>query len=218
MVNGRLDAQFHRPKFKELQAVHEGRFELQFLHGAVLKGRTVLYSDTGTVPIIRSGDLIDIDDEAKLLRADVSEPIFFLKKGDVLISSIGFGSIGKVQVFDKEGSYGTVSEVTVVRQRKLNPFYLAAYLRSEVGQLQINRYITGATGQLHLSPRDVEKFFVPILPTDKQVEFERIYNSARQLKVSSGQLLDAAKRAVEIATENGENAAMVFLDQVEGAS
>ena len=47
----------------------------------------------------------------------------YLRKEDVLISSIGFGSIGKVQVFDKEGRYGTVSEVTVVRQGKLNPFY-----------------------------------------------------------------------------------------------
>ena len=211
----RLDAQFHRPKFKELQAIHESRFELQYLHGLVLKGRTVPYSDTGAVPIIRSGDLTDIDDEAKLLRADASEPIFFLRKGDVLISSIGFGSIGKVQVFDKEGSYGTVSEVTVVRQKKLNPSYLAAYLRSKAGQLQIDRYITGATGQLHLYPRSVEKFFVPILPTDKQAEFEHIYNSVRQLKTASRQLLEVAKRAVEIAIENGEAAAMAFLDQAE---
>ena len=121
MGDKRLDAQFYRPKFKELQAFHQARFELQYLHGFVLKGRTVPYSDVGTVPIIRSGDLTDIDDEDKLLRADASEPIFFLKKGDVLISSIGFGSIGKIQVFDKELSYGTVSEVTVVSQRKLGP-------------------------------------------------------------------------------------------------
>ena len=198
----RLDAQFHRPKFKELQAVHENRFELQYLHDVVLKGRTVPYSETGTVPIIRSGDLTDIDiDDAAMLHADASEPIFLLKKGDVLISSIGFGSIGKVQVFDKEGRYSTVSEVTVVRQGKLNPFYIMAYLRSEAGQLQIDRYITGATGQLHLYPRDVEKFFIPILPADKQIEFERIYNSARQLKTLSRQLLEAIKRAVEIAAQ-----------------
>ena len=215
----RLDAQFHRPKFKELQAVHENRFELQYLHDVVLKGRTVPYSETGTVPIIRSGDLTDIDiDDAAMLHADASEPIFLLKKGDVLISSIGFGSIGKVQVFDKEGRYSTVSEVTVVRQGKLNPFYIMAYLRSEAGQLQIDRYITGATGQLHLYPRDVEKFFIPILPADKQIEFERIYNSARQLKTLSRQLLEATKRAVEIAIEDGEAAAMTFLDQAEGAS
>ena len=215
----RLDAQFHRPKFKELQAVHENRFELQYLHDVVLKGRTVPYSETGTVPIIRSGDLTDIDiDDAAMLHADASEPIFLLKKGDVLISSIGFGSIGKVQVFDKEGRYSTVSEVTVVRQGKLNPFYIMAYLRSEAGQLQIDRYITGATGQLHLYPRDVEKFFIPILPADKQIEFERIYNSARQLKTLSRQLLEAIKRAVEIAIEDGEAAAMTFLDQAEGAS
>ena len=93
-----------------------------------------------------------------------------------------------------------------------------AYLRSEAGQLQIDRYITGATGQLHLYPRDAEKFLSRSSLLTSKLEFERIYNSARQLKTSSRQLLEATKRAVEIAIEHGEADAMTFLDQAEGAS
>ena len=211
----RFDAQFYAPRFASLRAAHEAKFELQYLHGLVMRGRTVPYSDSGTIPVIRSGDLSDISDEAKLLKADEGAPVFFLEKGDVLISSIGFGSIGKVQVFDREGLYGTVSEVTVVRQTQLNPYYLAAYLRSEVGQIQIGRYITGATGQLHLYPRAVESIFVPVLPADKQIEFEHMYKASNRLKSSGRWLLRAAIRAVETAIEDGEVAAMACLDQIE---
>ena len=50
-------------------------------------------------PGVRSGDLADLD-RADLLRTDPKNAAFRLKPGDVLISSIGFSSIGKVQVFD----------------------------------------------------------------------------------------------------------------------
>jgi type I restriction enzyme, S subunit len=138
-----------------------------------------------------------------------------LKRGDVLISSIGFGSIGKIQVFDKEGMFGTVSEVTVVRQNEFNPYYLAAFLPSQFGQMQIERYITGATGQLHLKPTDVERFYVPRLPNKQQLFFERINKEAKIAKAKALDLLEAAKRAVEIAIEDGERAALVYLAQTE---
>ncbi len=210
----RWDAQFYRPKFNDLTRLHKEKFDLFDLKGLLLKGRTVPYSSEGDIPIIRSGDLTDIEDETRLYKSNSSEPIFYLEKGDVLISSIGFGSIGKVHVFDKEGKFGTVSEVTVIRQTDLNPYYLAAYLRSELGQLQIERYITGATGQLHLYPRDVEKFLIPILSKTEQQKFELLHNEARKLKTSSGTLLEAAKRVVEIAIEDGEATAFTYLGQV----
>lgn len=216
-AEGRLDAQFYRPKFDELFRLQAARFELFRLDGVVLKGRTVPYVDGGEVPIIRSGDLSDIDDDARFLRAASTEPVFYLRKGDILISSIGFGSIGKVQVFDKIGRFGTVSEVTVVRQSTLNPYYLATYLRSAFGQMQIDRYITGATGQLHLNPKDVEKFFIPVVPAADQLAFEHLSQEVFKTKARALTLLTAAKRAVEIAIEESEAAAMAFLTQAEEA-
>ncbi|MCB1874813.1 MAG: restriction endonuclease subunit S [Chromatiales bacterium] len=172
------------------------------------------YSEDGTIPIIRSGDLGNIDNNDDFLRSSETENIFYLKKGDVLISSIGFGSIGKVQVFDKEGRFGTVSEVTVVRQSKYNPYYLAAFFRSMPGQMQIERYITGATGQLHLYPRDVSKFWVPVLPKYQQNAFEVLAKQSDVKRNNASHLLDAAKRAVEIAIERNESAALNYLESI----
>lgn len=219
VFNGkRMDAQFHRPKYAELKATHEMRGDLFALDGMTMKGWAVPYSESGSIPIIRSGDLNDIDDEAEFLRADESERIFYLVRGDVIVSSIGFGSIGKVQVFDKSGRYGTVSEVTVIRQSIVNSYYLAAYLKSFLGQMQIDRYITGATGQLHLYPKDVAKIFVPLIPGKQQEEFEHIHIEACTLRDMSRQLIEAAKRSVEIAIEESESAAIAFLDAAAGAS
>ncbi|CAN7692019.1 restriction endonuclease subunit S [Duganella sp. LjRoot269] len=211
--SARLDAEFQQPKYQAIFEELSARFDVELLGklGAVLKGFTVPYTEGGQVPIIRSGDLSDLDDESRFLRAAPDEAIFELQRGDVLISCIGFGSIGKVQVFDKPGRYGTVSEVTVIRQNKINPYYLAAFFRSKPGQMQIERYITGATGQLHLYAKDVAKFWIPILPNAEQVEFERIEKSVSTSIMRSAELLEVATRAIEIAIETDESQANKFI-------
>ncbi|MCI0525328.1 MAG: restriction endonuclease subunit S [Acidobacteria bacterium] len=200
--------------FDELRRELEKRWRVEDLSGRVHKGRSIAYSEHGDVPIIRSGDLVDIEDDTRFLRAYSSEPIIYLRRGDVLISSIGFGSIGKVQIFDKPGRYGTVSEVTIIRQQAFNPYYLAAFLRSRAGQHQIDRFITGATGQLHLYPRDVERIFVPLPDASTQLEFQTIAQEERRHRQYARDLLNRAIRAVEIAIEDSEAAALRFLDEV----
>lgn len=196
----RFDAQFFQPKYQKVVDALSKHWTVEAIGswGKVLKGRSVgEYTETG-VPVIRSGDLTDIENVEGFKNASPADDLFYLERGDVCISSIGFGSIGKVQVFDKEEqSYATVSEVTVVRQSRVNPYYLQFFLQSLAGQLQIEKWITGATGQLHLYPRDVGKFVVPILPEAKQFQFEEIVNKARQTKQDAKQLLEDAKRQVE---------------------
>lgn len=214
-ATGRLDSEYFSPKYESLEAFLTQRFIVERIRqwGKVLKGSSVEYTDDiDGVPVIRSGDLTDIEDDQKFLRAYPGQDMFLLKPGDVLISSIGFGSIGKVQVFDKQGKYATVSEVTVIRQKRVNPYFLHFYLRSLAGQMQINRHITGATGQLHLYPKDVETILVPLVSEELEQQLEGLFKNARRLKAEAKRLLEAAKRAVEIAIEESEAAAIEFLE------
>ncbi|WP_395095258.1 restriction endonuclease subunit S [Armatimonas sp.] len=208
---GRLDSQYFTPDVDALREELSQRFVLVEVGKRVTKGVTVPYYEDGTIPIIRSGDLADISDDERFQRTHPTEAVFELKRGDVLISSIGFGSIGKVQVFDKPGKYGTVSEVSVIRQEEFNPYYLTLFLRSKAGQMQIEKYITGATGQLHLYPRDITKIFIPVLPPDEQKAFETLALSAGTARRTAAELLERAKRAVEIAIEQSEEAALEYL-------
>ena len=194
----RLDAEHFNPRVRAIRQHVLSKFEGVPLGslGAVLKGKTPKYSDEG-IPVIRSGDLSDIDDTSAFKRTAPKSARFRLRAGDVLISSIGFGSIGKVQIFDHPEPHTTVSEVTVVRQSVLNPYFLQAFLASPLGQAQIESWVTGATGQLHLRPADVEKVIVPIIPRDQQDEFEHVVTDARRLRAESVRQLAAATARVE---------------------
>ncbi len=124
---------------------------------------------------MRSGDISESFSEERLLRSSSEEEAFFLKRNDILISSIGQGSIGKVQLFRENGRFATVSEVTVVRVKNVSPAIVAAFLSGWYGQSQISRYVTGATGQLHLYPNDVGRIFIPEFSNDFQLKIDDLY-------------------------------------------
>ena len=67
---------------------------------------------------------------------------------------------------------------------------------------------------------DSHIFTLPIPKIDTTIEAQIVNNMhyARVAKLQAARLLEAAKRAVEIAIENGEAAAIDFLDQAEGES
>jgi type I restriction enzyme, S subunit len=152
----------------------------------------VEYVPNGQVPIVRSGDLVSslIYPECRqdFLRAIVSPKLVYLKSGDVLISSIGMGSIGKISLVMDAGTFATVSEVTILRSKGYPPPVLFTYLTTRAGQRQINRQITGATGQQHLLKSKVEMILVPPAPP------KTICNSIRE---SCNRAWD-----LEIATQN----------------
>ncbi len=115
----------------------------------------------------------------------------------MLISSIGFGSIGKVQAFDKSYKCATVSEVTIIRDHPFQSYYLQVLLQSLVGQLQFDRYTSGATGQLHLYPQDVEKMLLPAIDFEIQEQVADLVSKSKDAKKEAKNLLEEAKRMVE---------------------
>jgi restriction endonuclease S subunit len=170
----RLDSEYFNKKNLEFEKKIK-KFEFLTLEKItqITSGKTPQYDIDGTIPVIRSGELnykwLNTD---CLLRVKSNKDLFYLKKKDILISSIGLGSIGKVDLFFKDGIYATVSEVTVLRNSKVNPYFMAEYLSTKFGQSFINKYITGATGQLHLNKSSIKNILVPILKVEFQKKIE----------------------------------------------
>ena len=152
----RLDAEFFDPS--DIALISKLAAEKGVRLGdicEVFNGRTPEdYCEDGEVPIVRSGDLVSPfiypGCEQNFLRAKISKWMVRLKTGDVLVSSIGMGSIGKISLVMDHGTFATVSEVTVLRSRSYPCEILFTYLTTMAGQHQINRQVTGATGQQHL--------------------------------------------------------------------
>lgn len=81
--------------------------------------------------------------------------------------------------------------------------------------MQLEQHITGATGQLHLYPRDVARVFVPFISESQQKEYEHFALAAQTANREAKRLLVRAKRAVEVAIEDGEAAGLVLLAEAE---
>lgn len=184
----RIDAEYYQPEYLVLlDGIKKHKFQKLGLISHILRGNTPKEYGDYEVPIVRSGDLSDTFINEELLKSK-KENIFYVKKEDVLISSIGFGSIGKVNIFDSNNhEYGTVAEITVVRDVKVGSYYLWAFLKSKYGQFQINREITGATGQLHLNTGNVQNILIPLFVEEYQ-EFKKIYDQASKLFEDSKKL------------------------------
>lgn len=67
--------------------------------------------------------------------------------------------------------------------------------------------------QPYLYPYDIRTFPIPLLDNEIQIQIQQKIMEAFTMKKQSKHLLECAKRAVEIAIEQDEQAALAFLEQ-----
>lgn len=119
---------------------------------------------------------------------------------DLLLAITG-ATLGKVGInFDIPALYYS-GDLLRLHFKGIDPLYVAAFLRSPIGQDLIWQYQTGSTNR-HLAPDDVVKIPVPRLqPTQERA----IANQVRQsyaARVKCTQILEQAKRKVEAMIES----------------
>ncbi len=96
---------------------------------------------------------------------------------------------------------------------KIGNEYLTLVLNSILTQEQVNRDVGGSV-ILHWRPDQVVETLIPILPQEKQAEIEQKVIESFNLRKQAKDLLEHAKRAVEIAIEQNEQAAIDWLESV----
>jgi len=216
---GRWDAQYFRPLFAEVEKRLSATGKAVAL-GAILdinsRGQQPLYADEG-LPVVNSKHvrtnnvLLDNDNRRAV---EAGSPLI-IKKGDVLLNGTGVGTIGRAAAYLHEQQALPDNHVTVLRSALVDPIYLAVFLNSQLGQLQIERHIKGSSGQIELYPDDIAKVVFWNAPDHVQAKVRNAVLSAFNQERRAQELLEGAKRAVEIAIEGGEPAALAFLDAVE---
>lgn len=98
------------------------------------------------------------------------ENINLIKKGDVLLSSTGDGTLGKSCVFDLNTPAIADGHVTIIRvdRKIIDPHYLSDYLRAGFGSIQVTRLFTGSTGMIELTPDQVDSIVVDMRGSIKE--------------------------------------------------
>ncbi len=144
------------------------------------------------------------------------------KDGDVVISRLRayLREIAVVRTCDDIPSVGS-SEFVVLRpkkgQRDISPETLIVFLRSAPVQT-ILKWCQDGSQHPRFSERDLLSIPVPDAVAGVSGQITTIVNEGFATRHQARLLLEFAKRAVEIAVENGEATAMAFLNQDQEAS
>lgn len=136
-------------------------------------------------------------------------------------TTMGVGSLGKVSLFSYDGDkpFVTDSTLRIYRAKKhthVLPEVLCIFLQSAIGQELIYRYVVGSTGIINIYDDDIAKIPIPILDGEIQKDIAEKVQNSFALRRQSKQLLEYAKQAVEMAIEQGEDAALVWLKERSG--
>lgn len=162
------------------------------------RGKQPVYSNTGFRVInskhVQPNRVIFEDN-----RLAISNPndALHIRYGDTLINGTGRGTLGRAAPYLFDEPAVPDNHVTILRSPDLDPVYLSLCLNSVVGQMQVEMYQRGTSGQLELYPFDIRRFLVWPAPESLQIELREIYDKAASAERESKQLLEQAKVRVE---------------------
>lgn len=141
----------------------------------IVKGVQPQYSEIG-IPVIKISNLKNeyIDEEFSEFASEnfVNKlpKSKFIKDKDIIICSIGKGSLGKTDIV--EGDYNAIvstdNYMLRINNKKYNPYFLTYFLRSNYGLAQFEMQYTGATNQIHIYDYNIVEFLVPDISINEQ--------------------------------------------------
>lgn len=227
---GRLDAEHFQEKFYAARAALTSMGAKRFiplpeLLKSLTNGHTPLRHDlsVGEVPFLCAEHVTDFNlgfnSEKRILLQHHENELArtAVRNGDVLLTIKG--RIGNAAIAENvPGSVNINQDVALLRFTDALPlWYIVAYLNCRFGKLQSEKMATGAINPF-LGLFSIRQFEVPEFSREimNDIAFKTQANvtAARNAKQHATRLLDAAKRAVEIAIEDSEAAALIFLEGV----
>lgn len=132
---------------------------------------------------------------------------------DVIVSSIE-GSLESIALITEEYDNALCSTgFHVVQSDVINSKVLLVLLKSSIGQLQLKKGCSG-TILTAINKGEFSKIAIPKITKDKQAEIEQKVDESFNLRKRAKDLLEHAKRAVEIAIEQEDQTAINWLESV----
>lgn len=222
---GRLDAEHFQEGYfalrEKLTSLKFGCSSIGELSQSLTNGAEIREYQTNGTPYLRVGDIRNLTvDENSVVKVDTELAKDEMDKvglevGDVLVSRSG--SLAVTAVVEPEWVGALISSHLIrvrIGDSDFDPYYVALFLSALPGRMQIQQWSNGGV-QPEISQPSLRKIIVPRLPIATQREIRDGILAARMQRESATQLLAAAKRAVEIAIEDSETAALDHLAACE---
>jgi len=109
--------------------------------------------------------------DCSYVKPDFKKNKTIIKKNDILISSTGTGSTGRIDIYEEDFPTVTDGHVTIIRlNQEMDPYYVLGYFHTEYVKRQLLRYERGTTGQIEIYADDIGKILIPIPKNHKIIE------------------------------------------------
>lgn len=216
----RIDAEHFQPKYADLRT-----HICSYRHGYVRLTDIATNSDETIDLSAHAGESFDyvaladinevtgtIDSTSQIKGQDApSRARMRLRAGDVIASAVE-GSLDKVALVSKEygGAIGSTG-FFVLRPRTVQSGYLLALTKSVVVQDQMRCEASG-TILAAVPAKSLRSIVVPNIPPDKQTQIAELVQRAHTARREALAILAKARRAVEMAIEEGEDRAREFIE------
>ena len=214
----RIDADYFQPKYDEIEKGIENysnkstkvrdEFKQNKSTFEVDPEKLYSYVEIGSVNV-STGEIVAEEILGKDLPANAKR---VLKKGDIIVSKVRTYR-GAITIVQEDGYVGSGAFCVLRENGQINKETLFACLRSKLFLTWSWKPNTG-TSYPTLSDDDILDFPIPILPKEKQGEIKQKVDGSFSLHNRAKDLLEYAKRAVEIAIEQDEQAAIDWLESV----
>jgi len=218
----RIDAEYFQPMYKDIINCSKAKVETFLIDEVFTFKRgdfidTKYYTNERTKrAYIRIKELSNLSsiNEAQVIYIDdgfLDGSQNTLKEFDIVTAIIG-DTIGKSNLILKEydGSYFSNNtgrfRLRTDFKSKFDPFYLETLFHSIYIQSQIQR-AKAQTGQPKIADSEIKKILIPCIDLGKQKRISQNIQKALDSNKISKQLLDIAKRGVEMAIEKDEKQA-----------
>jgi restriction endonuclease S subunit len=227
-TSGRLDAEYYSPKYDEiLEKIENYHGDFDKLGNLVkikksVETGTSFYEETG-LEYIRVSNLsvFEISKSDIFINSDYFNPkekekltkeekIAKLqpKKDTILFSKDG--SVGIAHKLNRDEKFitsGAILHLNIKNSDEVLPDFLTLVLNSILIKMQSERDAGGSIIK-HWKPSEIENVLIPKITKSIQTEISNLIQKSFQLREESKQLLELAKKSVEVAIEKDEKEAL----------
>jgi type I restriction enzyme M protein len=202
-VANRFSYTYNHPKYYRLMnaldamPVDVASLESLCVEGYPRRGKIPKEESTEGIPILKvrnvTGDGISMETDYAPDTEEVREYCAkgIVREGDLLITSTGEGTIGRVDAYLFEEPAIADGHVTICRLKSgVNRKYAQEFLKSEFGQIQMLRQVIGSTGQTELLGGDIAGLRLPVPDPEIQAH---IVDEMEQARARSKEFVNGAK-------------------------
>jgi len=221
----RTDAEYFQPAYEKIINNLRINIELKPLRRFILSIQKGVepgsenYQDEGK-PFIRVSNLSIngfTDRDQKYLNEELYKQLkgtYEPKQNDFLLTKDATPGIAFVVKEPIEGIISSGILKLKINESEIDKEYLALCINSLIGKMQIERD-GGGSVIVHCKPEQLKKLNIPILPTQTQQKIASLAQQSCEARSKAKELLEIAKKAVEIAIEKNEKEALDYISKSE---